>query len=168
MSINLPSKSQLIDEAIWFDAIASQAIAKAKSARAKLEEIARAEYEVDGVAPSWRHPNCTVPLAISTDRYEVGDRQKWMDWVAERYPSEVEEITQVRPNWEKAMLDGFAKQGELACTPDGEIPPGLVFIPGGTPKGISIRYGKGVKDTLAEMAATTIDQLAPGQKELAE
>lgn len=160
----MSTKAQLIDEVMYLDALAAQITARSKQRRAELEEIARAEYEIEGVAPSWRHPNGTVPLALSSARYDVTDRKAWIDWIAERYPMEIEEIIQVRPAFEKSLLESFAKQGEDACTDDGEIPPGVTFTPGGTPRGISIRYAKGVREQLAELAQFQLDLMTTPQK----
>lgn len=154
------TKAEMIEEVLWLDALTAQLKARAAAARARLEGKAREEYLTQKVRVTWGHQNGTsVPLSLTADRYDVTDREKWIEWVASRYPTEIERITRVREHFETATLNAFAKMGPDACTDQGEVPPGLTFVAGGTAKGIQVRYGTGVKASLAVAASETIDQL---------
>lgn len=155
------SRAQLASEAIWWDAVAAQAKARGAYARTELDEQARAEFTRDGVAPTWRIPDVgTVPLALTAARVDVVDPAAYTEWVAATFPEQVETIvtTRVRPAYDQVVRDAAAARG-AACTEDGEVIPGLAFVPGGAPKGISIRASSDAKESAAALADAALDGL---------
>ena len=81
------NRAEMIDAAMYADAMAAAWTAKAKRIRADLTQQARDEFEKDGVAPSWRTGTATVPLALSSDVYRVTNHKAWLDWVHRNRPA---------------------------------------------------------------------------------
>jgi hypothetical protein len=129
----------LVESALYLDAVAAAATAKAKAVRETLAVQARAEYEQRGAAPTWRTASGTVSLAISQPTFVVEDRQAFMNWVAQHHPFEVEEITRVRPAYETQILRILAAGGEDPVVDGDLIVEGVRYVPGGQPRGVSIR-----------------------------
>lgn len=154
-------RGQLAAEAVWWDAVAADARARGQLAREQLDAQARHELVRDGVAPTWRIPGVgTVPLALTADRVDVADAAAYTEWVADTFPEQVETVTtiQVRPGYDKAVRDTAVKLGGPYAA-DGQVIPGLVFVPGGQPHGISIRASSDAKESAAVLAEAALDGL---------
>ncbi|GAA2327401.1 hypothetical protein [Dactylosporangium salmoneum] len=154
-------RAQLAAEAVWWDAVAAQAKSRAAGARNALDKQAQAEFARDGIAPTWRIPDVgTVPLSLTADRVDVVDEAAYTEWVAATFPEQVETIvtTRVRPAYDEVVRKAAAKR-RAACTEDGEVIPGLEFVAGGAPKGISIRASSDAKESAAALADAALDGL---------
>ena len=152
-------RAQLAAEAVFWAAVADEARARGALARESLDMQARQELTRDGIAPTWRIPGVgTVPLALSADRVDVADEAAYTEWVAASHPTEVETIvtTRVRPAFDAHLRAGAAKRS-AACDEQGQAIPGLAFVAGGTPKGISIRPSTDARAEAAHLAAAALD-----------
>lgn len=153
-------RAQLAAEAVWWDAVAAEAKTRGAQAREALDAQARAEFTRDGIAPTWRIPDVgTVPLALTANTVRVVDEAAYTAWVADRFPEQVQTTVQVRPAYDKTLREAAAKRG-AACDDQGEAIPGLEFVPGGAPKGISIRASSDAKAAAAALAGAALDGLA--------
>ena len=131
-------RAQLAAEAVWWDAVAAQAKARGAQAREVLDVQARAEFTRDRIAPTWRIPDVgTVPFAVTANRVDVVNEAAYTAWVLDRFPEQIETTVRVRPAYDKTVREAATKRG-AACTADGELIPGLEFVAGGAPMGISI------------------------------
>jgi hypothetical protein len=154
------TRADLACEALLWTSIAAEAKARADAARKQLEDQARTEWERDGVAPTWKIPGVgTVPLALSQDRIVVADPTTYTTWVARTYPTEVEQTTTIRPAFDEAFRAGLIGRGDPPCLPDGTVVPGLIYAPGGTPRGVSIRPTGAAKTLFAAEAAARLDKI---------
>lgn len=153
------NRAQLVREALFYDAVGERAQTFAAERREALEADARGELAANGGAPTWRFPGVTVPLAMTRDSVVVVDRAAYAKWMAEHYPTEVE--LRVRDSFDKAFRAGLVKRGDPPCDKQGEVIPGLQFVPGGVPKGISIRATDEAKAGAAAAAAAYLDAMPP-------
>lgn len=152
-------RAVLAQQAVFWDAVAAEAAARAAEQRALLFAQARQEFEQERIAPTWRIPGLgTVPLSMTADRVDVADEAVYTAWVAERHPEQIETITRVRPAFDGVLRKGAAKRG-AACTVEGEVIPGLRFVPGGEPKNIAIRASEDAKGDAAGLAVIVLDGL---------
>lgn len=150
-------RAEAAQQVVFWDAIAAEARARAAHFRDGLDQQARAEFEREQVAPTWRIPGVgTVPLALTADRVDVVDEQAYTAWVADRHPDNIETTVRVRPAFDKHIREAAAKRG-APCDADGIVIPGLVFVAGGQPKGISIRASAPAKVASAELAKVVLD-----------
>lgn len=156
------NRTEQTQAVIWLDQIAAAAKAKAAGLRADLEADARAEYEAQGAAPTWRIPDvATVSASVSHETVAVRDEVAFLKWVGARYPGEVEEIVRVHPGWQSAFLANAAVSGEAAADPaTGEVVPGLVVRPGGRFAGVSIRASHDARVAFAAVAQQALLELA--------
>lgn len=155
-------------------------LAAHKAAAAALEDAlkrdARAEYEEQGTAPTWRLDGARVQVSLSTDRCVVADEETFMDWFAALLPDEVvtSTVRVVRnPAVLKQFLENIAAHGPV---PDGETPrdlspgdtteaadgagqvvPGLRWVKGGEYVATSIYVDPTVKRRLAASAARYVE-----------
>jgi hypothetical protein len=133
-----PNRAEQARLAVFWRSVAAAATDRAAALTGDLEAQARAEYDRDGSAPTWRIPGVgTVPFTLSSDRVDVADEAAYTAWVATRYPTEV--VTRVRPTFDEQLRKQLAKRGEPLCDDEGTVIPGLRFVPGGTPRGIQLR-----------------------------
>lgn len=124
--------------------------AMAKELRTALEADAASEYAEQGTVPSWRLPGMQVLGSTTKPKAVVRDEPAFVDWVAARYPSEVETVTvrRVRSAWMSRLLSEVAARG-AACDDQGEEIPGVEWVAGGRFGGISLRVDADVKVLLA-------------------
>lgn len=154
-------RDQLAAEAVWWDAVADEATARGAQARKQLETQARAEFTRDRAAPTWRIPGIgTVPLNLANDRVDVVDANAFTAWVTARFPEQIETTTttRVRPAYETVVRKAALKRG-AACDEQGEVIPGLKFVPGGQPKGIAVRATDDAKASAAALAGAALEGL---------
>lgn len=154
------NRTQLTTAVIWLDAIAEAAKAKSAELRADLAADAKAEYEEQGTAPTWRIPDvATVSASVSHEAAYVDDERAFVRWVTERYPDEV--VTSVRPSWQKAFLSAATIDGDsVADRSTGEVVPGLGVREGGRLTGVSIRATSDAKGVFAAVAEHSLKELA--------
>ncbi|MEU7170373.1 hypothetical protein ABZ949_02630 [Micromonospora tulbaghiae] len=137
----------------------------AKQLRDALTADAEAEYREQGTVPTWRLPGITVTGATTNPTVVISDEAAFLAWVADRYPSEVEQITttRIRPAWQQQFLKGVIARGEPACDEQGEEIPGLTWRAGGGFGGISLRVDADTKALIRDHAR----QIVAGQIPLA-
>ncbi len=160
MDINELNVGELVDSVLYFDALSSAAKARSQGARARLAMIAGEEYARLGAPSTWRPTGGTVSLVISQPAFAVANEAEFTTWVATHVPSEIE--TRVRPAFTTRLLADLAAAGDDPVTSDGLIIDGLRYVPGGTPKGISIRPKDKAKAGAAELAEAALDRLTGG------
>lgn len=162
MTGTILNRAELARQAAFWAAVAAGARGRAAKASAELAAAAEAEYAEQGVAPTWRIRGLgTIPLALSQDQVVVVDERAYLDWVAARYPTEVEETVRVRPAFDEHLRKGAAKRGDPPCDAAGEPIPGVAFVPGGRPKGISLRLEPAAKAGAAAAAAAYLEAMPP-------
>lgn len=155
------NRDELVDTVLYFDALAAAATGRARAAREELDRQARDEHAKQGTAPTWRASSGTVSLGITKPSYAVDDERAFVAWVALNAPSEVEEITRVRPAYATQFLKTLAGGGDLPVVDD-QLVPGLRYVPGGVPRGISILPGAAAKAGAAELAEAALAKLFEG------
>ncbi len=148
-----PTRADLAHRALFWDAVAGEAKTRAGVARKELDAQAKAEFAATGAAPTWRVPGVgTIPLSLTQDTVVVDDEHTYLEWVAEHHPSEVETVRRVRPAFDEVLRKSLAQEPRDV--------PGLRFVPGGQPKGISVRASADAKASAGALAVQFLD--APG------
>lgn len=129
--------------------------ALAKALRDQLASEARAEIEQDGTVPTWRSPGVAVAVATSNPTITVTDEAAFTEWVASRWPTEVEEIhtVRVRPAWRSKVLGDAIRRGDPPCADDGEVIPGCQYNPGGGFRSVSLTPERSTREALKLLAA---------------
>lgn len=156
------NRAELVEQVLLWSAVADQAKARAAAAREALNEAAAQELVVNGSAPTWRIPGLgVVPLRLSSDQVVVDDEALYLDFVQAEYPTEV--VLIVRPAFHAALLAAAAEAGDPPVDPTtGQIIPGLRFIPGGQPRGVSVRPVGDTRRRMLERAREILDQAGGG------
>lgn len=152
------SRADILKEILVLEAVAAHAKQLAALRRETLGDQAIAELVKDGTAPTWRVPNVArVSLPTSKEKIEVSNPEQLLDWVALRYPAEIEEVCtkRVRPSFITALTGTMLRvDDDVVSDPDtGEVVPGLSVRPGGQPGSLSITPEPGVKAVIAAYAA---------------
>lgn len=135
--------------------------AAAREFRAALGTDALSEWEDQGVAPTWRMPGVTVSCSVTHASVVVTDEAKFLDWVKDRYPTEVETIVRVRPAFLNLLLPSLVERGDPPCTEEGEVIPGLTYNPGGSFSSLSIRATSELKGQLTLAAREMVSGSRP-------
>lgn len=136
---------------VW-ESVAAAARAKAAGIRDQLAADARAEYEEQGTAPTWRLPDIgTVSLPVSKETVYVADERALLAWV-KAFPADdadvIETVERIKP-WYVADLLRLVQVVDGNVIDDlGTVVPGLAVRPGGTPGSLSFR-----PSTLAKQVA---------------
>lgn len=134
------NRADLSKAVLLYDQLAAAAKAKSAVFREQLDIEARAEYEAQGMAPTWRLPDVgTVTLPISQAQVYVNDAAALVEWVAARTPEQIEVQRVVRPSYLMRLLQSARAAEDVACDEHGEIIPGLGVRRAGTPQSLSIR-----------------------------
>lgn len=143
----------------YLEQVAAALTAKAAKLRDDLADDARAEFEEQATAPTWRIADiATVSAAVSRPGVSVANETRFAEWVQRRYPSEVE--VKVRPDWRKTFLAKAKVSGDVVCDPDGgEVIPGLAPRAGGEFRNISVKVTGPAEEVFAGLAAQTVDRL---------
>lgn len=151
MSAPQVDRAALARQGAFWTAVAAAAKTRAEAARHQLDQVAAAEYARDRIAPTWRIPGLgTVPFGTTRAEVVVADAAKYLAWVAERHPTEVE--SRVREAFDIRLRRVLADRGEPLCDDEGTVIPGLRYEPGGMPRGVSIRPDRAAKERFAEAA----------------
>lgn len=146
------NRAEMTRRVLLLETAAAELGRRAQSIRDDLNADARAEYEEQGSAQTWRFDIGTWSQGISKDLPVVDDPSAWVRWVKDRYESEVYEV--VNPAFQKALLGRLSPAGEVVIDPaTGEIVPGLGVRPGGQP--LTLRFkpagdARAVADQAAE------------------
>ncbi|WP_406153264.1 hypothetical protein OG217_05935 [Streptomyces sp. NBC_01023] len=104
------------------------------------------DAKVDGIAVA------THTVAISKDKYAVGDEEAFTAFAEDR--GEVEVIIRARPAFQDAMLKRAKYDkatGTIVDRLTGEVIPGITRIPGGKPTGsVSLRWKDGGQEAVMD------------------
>jgi hypothetical protein len=130
------------------EAAAAQLRERAKAIRLEMDADAQQEFKEQGAAPTWRLKDLgTWSLPVSRDSVAVTDPDAFLDWLAERYPTEVEQIRRPRKAFFDVLTQFLAQEGaDVVHRTTGEMVPGLEIRPGGRP--LTLRF-KPNSDALA-------------------
>jgi len=161
------NRSELVRTAMIWDAVAGQAIARARVAREELADQAKAELAEQGTAVTWRLLElATVTLPVSHETIVVNDRDALLKWTKARHPDEVEHIEQVRAAFLIALPLRCHADADYVCDNEtGEVVPGLVLRAGGQPGTLSIRALPDAKRVLADVASNVLESIAAAMTE---
>ena len=156
------NRTEITTAIIWLDQLAAAAKAEGAKLREMVYADARAEYEEQGTAPTWRIPDvATIAASVSHESVSVADDVTFTDWVLKRYPTEVETISRVRPAWLTQFLGACDTNGDAAVdSSSGEVVPGLGVREGGRFAGITIRPTADAKAVFAAVAQQSLTKLA--------
>jgi hypothetical protein len=146
-------------DVVWWEAIAAQAKHNAAFARSTLREMASTEYAEHGSAPTWRTSIATASLSVSSPAVTVSDAGAFTNWVSKHHPDQLMSV--VRESWQRDFLARIAERGDPPCDSDGQIIPGLTYIPGGSPRSIAVRQSATVKAHIASLAESVLGSLTP-------
>lgn len=156
------NRTEIVRACIWLDQLAGHVKTERARLAAELAADARAEYEEQGTAPTWRIPDvATVSASVSHAAVYVADEESFTDWVAKRYPTEVETIQRIRSAWLADFLKRALGSVDVVADPDtGERVPGLGIRGGGQLSGISIRASAAAKEVFSIVARRGLERLA--------
>jgi hypothetical protein len=140
------NRQEMITRTLMLESVAANARARAAVLRAELAEVARAELEREGTAPTWRLPDIgTVTLPVSTERVYVADEAALLAWVKDwpGDPAEViETIERIKPSYLADLLNVVEIVDGRVIDDLGTVVPGLAIRPGGVPQALSFRPSK--------------------------
>lgn len=156
------NRTTTVQAIIWLDQLMAAAKVERQKLAADLAADARAEFEEQGTAPTWRIPDvATVAASVSHAAVVVDDEGSFTAWVAKRYPTEVETVQRVRPAWLTGFLaKAFGAAGVVSDPGTGEVVPGLGIRRGGDFAGISVRATPEAKQVFAAVAQQGLRELA--------
>lgn len=149
--------------------IVVRALAACETLAGKLREAlnadARAEFEEQGTAPTYRMPGYTVSASLSKPSAHVSDETAWRKWVKFAYPAAVIEV--VNPAWQKDFLaKALARaldSGLPLADADGTVLPGVEIAPGGQIRAVAVKPTPQEKAALERVA----DDIVAGRRPLA-
>lgn len=157
------NRADIIARTIWLKQLAAAALQARDVLVDQLNTEAKAEFDEKGYASTWKIKGmASVTQPVSNDTIEVVDEPAFRAWIAKRYPTEVETITQVRPAWRTNVLENLARVAEdgVICLDDGEVIPGVKQQKGGAFLGISVTPEKGARAAFSAVANATLLELA--------
>lgn len=145
--------------------------AAAAAIEATLKEAALRESRDKGVAVTWRVKGVgNLTVSTANDKVRITDPEKWLDWLAARYPTEVR-VEQVivrqviSPAWEATVLAGLTPLdpdelpagGEAqVMDSEGTLIPGVVWTKGGKILTAAITADGDLKRRFAAAAAAYV------------
>lgn len=121
----------------------------------------RYELETNGTAMTARRGGLALSAKTHQPWVSVHDEEQWRNWVALRYPEEVETLVRVRQSFQTAYLAATAKRGSPPQAKDGEIIPGLSWHPGGGFSHVQLRVAPEVKQQLESKAQAMVAGSVP-------
>jgi hypothetical protein len=156
----MTNRADVVKGVLVWEQVAASAMAKAAAFRDQLNADAVAELKEQGTAASWRLAGIgTASLPLTQEAAYISDMRALLAWVGERYPSEVEQIPQVRAAFQAALAKRLVVDGEAVVDPaTGEVVPGYAVRAGGQPKSVAITAEASVKGVMRQIA----DQLIAG------
>lgn len=144
---------------IWLDRLAAAAAEYAARYRQQLADTAFTQYAVEGVAPTYRMPDvATVSTRIARDAVTVTDPAALLAWVAERHPEQVQQ--QVRTSYIDHLRRTGRPNGTDVVDPDGEVVPGLAYVPGGRFLGITVKPTTAAAEVFGALAEESLQAAA--------
>ncbi len=154
------NRADLTKGVLLYEQLADAAKAKAAAFRRELETAATAEYEQQGMAPSWRLPLIgQVILPVSETAIVVTDEAALTKWVADRYPEQVEQVTRIRPAYAAGLTKRLAvDEGAVFDPQSGEAVPGVEVRQGGQPKALTIRPTADAKSIARQHADAPLER----------
>lgn len=153
------NRAEMTRRVLLLEAAAAQLVTRAKTIRDELNADARAEFEEQGSAQTWRFDIGTWSQGISKEAPTVSDSAALAGWVKQRYPSEVLEV--VNPAFQKALLARLSPVGEVVSDPaTGEVVPGLGVRPGGQPLSLRFTPNGDAQAVALEAAGQLVEQVA--------
>lgn len=155
------NRTEVVTRIVFYDQVAAKAKEAAQALRETLALDARAEFEEQGTAPTWRIPDvATVATAVTHESAALVNERAFVAWVAQRFPTEVETIQRARPAWMAPYLSTLVASGEDAVDPaTGEVVPGIAMRPGGNFAGVSIRPTAQGKAVIGAVAGAAFEQI---------
>ena len=156
------NRTTAVQAIIWLDQLMAAAKVERQKLSADLAADARAEFEEQGTAPTWRIPDVATVAASVSHAAAYVDNEPWFTaWVAKRYPTEVETVQRVRPAWLTGFLARAHGSAGVVSDPDtGEVVDGLAIRRGGEFSGISVRATAEAKTVFAAVAQKGLRELA--------
>ncbi|GAA3455918.1 hypothetical protein GCM10018962_77520 [Dactylosporangium matsuzakiense] len=148
------NRAQRVQAVIWLEQLAAAAERHAATIRAELAADARAELAEQGTAPSWRISEvATVSGRVAAAKVTISDPKAFASWVAERHPTEIEPpVPLVRPAFARKVLKAAKPGGTGVVDDQGELIPGLDYLPGGELTGIAIAATDTAKEVFGGVA----------------
>lgn len=149
--------------AVYLETAATKLMARAAVLREGLEADARAEYEEQACAPTWRIPDvATVSGSVSRPGVSVVNAESFARWVKGRYPTEA--VTTVRPSWQRVFLASGVEtvDGDVIDRETGEVVPGLQARGGGEFRSISVKVTPDAAALFAEVAEDAVRRMIAG------
>jgi hypothetical protein len=133
----------------WAEAIAA-------AARAKLEEEARREYEINDTRANWDMGEVGVHARLAHTSLYVEDMQTFLKWLADEQPTEVVTVLAARnPEWVRRWREDRAM---LVAAGKADAPPGTKLVEGGQFQGITLKMN-GAHASYAKAAAARVAEL---------
>lgn len=159
------NRADIIKNLVLLLQVADKVKARIADLRGELETQARAEWEQQGMAPAWTLPGvATCTLGIADPTITVSDEKALVAWMERNHPTEVETIKRPREASVKAIIDAAEVDGDLVHH-GGDVIPGLTAIPGGNPKGITVRPTSGAKQVLGAEADALLSAVVAAYEE---
>lgn len=148
------NRADVVKGVLVWEQVAAAAKDKAAVFREQLNADARAEFEEQGTAPTWRLPDIgAVTLPVSVETVYVSDMDALLKWAADRYPAEVQTVVQLRPEFVAGLTArALVDDGQVIDERIGEVIPGFALRAGGVPKSLSIRPTPAAKSLIREVA----------------
>lgn len=152
-------------------AFAAHTAAAAACERALKDPAETAAVE-EGIADGWKKPGVgKLEVSLTRDAASVVDEDRFLDWLEQRYPTEVVTVRRVRnPEWQTRLLAGLIPvdpdevapgEATLLADAEGEIVPGVAWRAGGRPRCVSITIEPGLKHEYAAAAQAYVDHGTP-------
>jgi hypothetical protein len=159
------NRADIIKNLVLLGQVADKVKARIAELRGELETQARAEWEQQGMAPAWTLPGvATCTLGITDATITVSDEKALVAWMQRNRPDEVETIARPREAGLKALIDAAEVDGDIVHH-GGDVIPGLTAIPGGNPKGITVRPTAGAKQVLGVEADALLSAIVAAYEE---
>jgi hypothetical protein len=148
------NRTEVVRAVVWLDQLAARAKDESRKLREQLQADARAEWQEQGTAPTWRIPDvATVAASVTHESVVVEDMTALTRWMEQRYPTEVETVRSIRPAFLAGFLPRAKPAGDVVCDPEtGEVIPGLGVREGGQFGGISVRVTAAAKEVFGALA----------------
>lgn len=165
------NRTERLREVLRLEGVAAAASARARVYRDELTVEARTEFEREGTAPSWRDPDlATMTLGVSHETPYVTNEVALLEWVADRYPDQVETVEQIRPAFRTRLLDeAVIDDGDAVDAETGEVIRGVGVRPGGVAGSLTIRPTHDARVVFTAIGERMLDDLlAPTPVEYTE
>lgn len=166
------NRHDLITRTLMLESVAVEAKARAQKLRDLLAADARAEFEEQGTAPTWRIQDVgTVTLPVSSERVVVSDEAALTRFAKERFPDEVEVLERIRPAFLPVLVGLMDHDSDRVFDGEGTVVPGLTVRPGGAPQSLSFRPSRdaqAVARAAAEKLVGDVEEALGGPLILAE